>query len=236
MSNLNQVFSPPTWPSVYQIETGDPVLGGSNGVANLQAKALLERTEFLRAWRGVVNGLCELDASGMIPVNRLPAGGKAVTLKLVGTQTMSTSVFTTVTLTPSITDNELFSWAAGVFTVKKTGTYRISSRLHFAVYQTSNPACSAVLQLIYSLGAGNTTVFSEAPATYSNGITAYGYNSPGTSSAGNNVHNIEVDGTTAMTAGDKFNLQFFTDSNAGIYRNIDNSSIGKQMIVVQFLG
>jgi hypothetical protein len=162
---------------------------------------------------------------------------KSYTLQFTGSpQTFATNTFTTVTLTPSITDNELFSWADGVFTVKKTGTYRISSRLHFCVLQTYYTTCSAFLQLIYSLGAGNTTVFSEAPATYSNGINATGYTSPFASAVGDSVHNIEVDGTTAMTAGDKFNLQFMTDSDTSTYRRIGFSPRGKQLLVIQYIG
>lgn len=37
-----------TFPSVYQLETTDPVLGGPSGVSNTQGKLLGERTEYLK--------------------------------------------------------------------------------------------------------------------------------------------------------------------------------------------
>lgn len=40
--------SPSFSPSVYQIETDDPVLGGPEGVINIQAKQLADRTAFLK--------------------------------------------------------------------------------------------------------------------------------------------------------------------------------------------
>lgn len=41
----------PEWTAgVYQIETTDPVVGGVNGIANAQAKALANRTQWLRNW------------------------------------------------------------------------------------------------------------------------------------------------------------------------------------------
>lgn len=36
-------------PGVYQIETGDPVLGGPNGISNVQARQLANRTAWLKA-------------------------------------------------------------------------------------------------------------------------------------------------------------------------------------------
>lgn len=46
MANLQETAS---WDAgIYQIETTDPVLGGPNGIANAQAKALANRTAFLK--------------------------------------------------------------------------------------------------------------------------------------------------------------------------------------------
>lgn len=156
-------------------------------------------------------------------------------VKFVGSQTLASSVFTTLTLTPTTVDNELFSWAAGIFTVKKTGWYRFTSRIHLAVSQTTGD-CSAVLGHVYTLGAGNSTVFSDAPSTYRNNQKATNYASPGGSSSGNSVFDISCDGATRMTAGDKFNLNVFTDSNAATNRNVDQSHIGKQTLIIQFTG
>lgn len=47
MANITEAAS---WESgVYQIETSDPVLGGANGIANVQAKQLASRTQYLKA-------------------------------------------------------------------------------------------------------------------------------------------------------------------------------------------
>jgi len=48
MTNL-AADAPATWDPVYQLETTDPVVGGPGGLANAQAQALLNRTEFLKA-------------------------------------------------------------------------------------------------------------------------------------------------------------------------------------------
>lgn len=45
MANLTPT---PAWPSVYQLEKTDRVLGGPGGIANQQAQQLLDRTEFIR--------------------------------------------------------------------------------------------------------------------------------------------------------------------------------------------
>ncbi|VXA84075.1 Phage tail protein (fragment) [Aeromonas veronii] len=46
MANVQEIAN---WESgIYQIETTDPVLGGPNGIANAQAKALANRTAFLK--------------------------------------------------------------------------------------------------------------------------------------------------------------------------------------------
>jgi hypothetical protein len=45
-----------TWENgIYQLETTDPVLGGANGVANVQAKQLANRTRYLKARADVVD-------------------------------------------------------------------------------------------------------------------------------------------------------------------------------------
>jgi len=46
MANLTPVSS---FDNVYQLETSDPVLGGAGGIANAQAQALANRTEWLKA-------------------------------------------------------------------------------------------------------------------------------------------------------------------------------------------
>lgn len=46
MANLNETSS---WePGIYQIETTDPVVGGPDGISNLQAKQLANRTTYLK--------------------------------------------------------------------------------------------------------------------------------------------------------------------------------------------
>ena len=46
MANVTETS---TWEGgIYQIETTDPVLGGPNGIANVQAKQLANRTKFLK--------------------------------------------------------------------------------------------------------------------------------------------------------------------------------------------
>ena len=47
MANVTETS---TWEGgIYQIETTDPVLGGPNGIANVQAKQLANRTTYLKA-------------------------------------------------------------------------------------------------------------------------------------------------------------------------------------------
>ncbi|MGL6365419.1 hypothetical protein ACSZMZ_06050 [Aeromonas veronii] len=46
MANLQEVVS---WEAgIYQLETGDPVLGGPGGISNKQAQALANRTAYLK--------------------------------------------------------------------------------------------------------------------------------------------------------------------------------------------
>ncbi len=46
---MANVTENPVWESgIYQIETTDPVLGGANGIANVQAKQLANRTRYLK--------------------------------------------------------------------------------------------------------------------------------------------------------------------------------------------
>lgn len=57
----------PTWEGgIYQLETTDPVQGGAAGVSNSQAKALANRTNYLKqavdALSGVVTGVAPLDS------------------------------------------------------------------------------------------------------------------------------------------------------------------------------
>ena len=55
---------------VYQIETTDPVLGGANGIANVQAKQLANRTKYLKARADLVD---EAAGSALSLVERLAA-------------------------------------------------------------------------------------------------------------------------------------------------------------------
>ncbi|MCQ4319719.1 hypothetical protein [Stutzerimonas stutzeri] len=53
MANVNETSQ---WESgVYQIETTDPVLGGANGIANVQARQLANRTAYLKARADLVD-------------------------------------------------------------------------------------------------------------------------------------------------------------------------------------
>lgn len=71
MANLPDPSGAATFPDVYQIETSDPVLGGPTGIANEQAKQLLERDQYLLelfqksggAVQSVGNGSTTLNAS-----------------------------------------------------------------------------------------------------------------------------------------------------------------------------
>ncbi|OIP06939.1 MAG: hypothetical protein AUK53_11680 [Betaproteobacteria bacterium CG2_30_59_46] len=53
---MANVTESPTWENgVYQIETTDPVLAGPNGIANVQAKQLANRTKYLKERADVVD-------------------------------------------------------------------------------------------------------------------------------------------------------------------------------------
>lgn len=76
MANLTLT---PTWTAgVYQLETTDPVLGGPGGIANQQAQALGERTEWLKS------KVDPLLTSGLFP-------GGTVTKELAPGATLATS-------------------------------------------------------------------------------------------------------------------------------------------------
>ena len=161
----------------------------------------------------------------------------AMTVNFTGAQTLAMSTLTTLALAPDIVDCDLFSWTAGIFTFKKSGTYRFTSALHFSVIQsTSYPRCGVSLRHIYAKGAGNQTVFSAAPATYQNNQYAVGYAPPATSGSGSAIIPISVDGATKMMAGDQFSLLIYSDTNAPSIRNIDQSSTGTQTLTIEFLG
>lgn len=98
MANLTPPTSgSATFPDVYQLETSDPVLGGPSGIANEQAKALLERDQYLLeliqksggAVQSVGNGSTTLTASD---VNKkiICTGSGATTINL---PEISTDVF-----------------------------------------------------------------------------------------------------------------------------------------------
>lgn len=74
MANVTET---PTWEGgIYQIETTDPVLGGPNGIANVQAKQLANRTRYLKVRADIVDA-----AKGGFPsiVDRLNAIETATT-------------------------------------------------------------------------------------------------------------------------------------------------------------
>lgn len=68
----------PDWaPGVYQLETSDPVLGGPEGITNLPAKQLANRTSWLRkkSMRSLMAAAFPLPASvkqkkGLIPTSQ----------------------------------------------------------------------------------------------------------------------------------------------------------------------
>jgi len=73
------------WPEgIYQLETSDPVLGGPEGIDNLQAKQLASRTKFLKA---------NVDAlkSGSTPAGKANALTTARTIALTGDAAWSVS-------------------------------------------------------------------------------------------------------------------------------------------------
>lgn len=158
-----------------------------------------------------------------------------VTASFAGTQTLATNVPATVTLAPSVTACSLYDWAAGIFTFKKAGTYRFTSKFNFDINQASG-TCAAYLAHIYALGAGNTTVFSPAPLNYVNNKAATNYVAPGGSSGSNTIFDLNCDGTTLMSVGDKLSLQAFTDSNATMWRRVGSGSIAQNILTVQYLG
>lgn len=66
---------------IYQLELTDKVVGGENGISNLQAKQLANRTKYLKAEvekrvetadKGAANGVASLDENGRIPYSQLP--------------------------------------------------------------------------------------------------------------------------------------------------------------------
>lgn len=64
--------------NIYQIELADPVLGGPGGIANQQAKALANRTQFLRALIGSFTGVVLPFAGSAAPSGFLLCAGQAV--------------------------------------------------------------------------------------------------------------------------------------------------------------
>lgn len=64
--------------NVYNIETHDPVIGGSNGIANQQARQLANRTQFLRALIGSFSGVVLPFAGSAAPSGFLICAGQAV--------------------------------------------------------------------------------------------------------------------------------------------------------------
>lgn len=70
---------------IYQLELTDKVMGGANGISNLQGKQLANRTKYLKSetdrletekvavsTKGQANGVASLDANGRIPYSQLP--------------------------------------------------------------------------------------------------------------------------------------------------------------------
>lgn len=76
MANLTEVNH---WEdNIYQIETSDPVIGGSNGISNQQAKQLGNRTQYLRALIGSFSGVVLPFAGSAAPSGFLLCSGQAV--------------------------------------------------------------------------------------------------------------------------------------------------------------
>ncbi|NNJ15437.1 hypothetical protein CSV86_009430 [Pseudomonas putida CSV86] len=69
-------------PEIYQIETSDPVLGGPDGIDNLQAKQLSNRTRWLRDQLQKI-------AAGVISVGKATQLTTARTLRIKGAATGS---------------------------------------------------------------------------------------------------------------------------------------------------
>lgn len=70
---------------IYQLELTDKVMGGADGISNLQGKQLANRTKYLKSetdrletekvavnTKGQANGVASLDANGRIPYSQLP--------------------------------------------------------------------------------------------------------------------------------------------------------------------
>lgn len=111
MANVNPTV-PATFDSVYQLETTDPVEAGLGGVDNLQALALVNRTQYLKdlvdkilpytpVFRGYITGL---DAGGGTignPVSKSAGITTAVIHDVQAGSTISSTVYR-ITLAQSI--------------------------------------------------------------------------------------------------------------------------------------
>lgn len=91
---------------IYQLELTDKVMGGADGISNLQGKQLANRTKYLKSetdrletekvavsTKGQANGVASLDANGRIPYSQLPESA----MKYKGTWDASTN-------TPALAD------------------------------------------------------------------------------------------------------------------------------------
>lgn len=91
---------------IYQLELTDKVMGGADGISNLQGKQLANRTKYLKSetdrletekvavnTKGQANGVASLDANGRIPYSQLPES----TMEYKGTWDASTN-------TPALAD------------------------------------------------------------------------------------------------------------------------------------
>jgi hypothetical protein len=65
MANLTE--SPVYAPAIYQLEQTDPILGGADGVSNVQARQLANRTSYLKKALGEFFQALFIDAYGACP-------------------------------------------------------------------------------------------------------------------------------------------------------------------------
>lgn len=98
------IVETPVWaPEVYQLETEDPVLGGVDGIDNLQAKQLGNRTQYLKQQLeslglGLDNHLADaVDAHDASAISNVPSGNLAATTVQAALDELQTDIDTRAT-------------------------------------------------------------------------------------------------------------------------------------------
>lgn len=78
-----------TFDNVYQLETTDPVLGGAGGIANAQAQALTNRTEWLKAENAIIKSHNAQARTNSVLTGRYdPPTGNVNTLTIAAANTL----------------------------------------------------------------------------------------------------------------------------------------------------